>query len=87
MNVSVFDTADNVLGTNKVSQKSENFPMSAKSVVMPNISRAVIGTYQAKSGDRGLFFLPDYRTNASHFTFKSFADLLQGQPEISDIDI
>jgi hypothetical protein len=48
LNVSVFDTADNVLGTNKVSQKSENFPMSAKSVVMPNISRAVIGTYQAK---------------------------------------
>ena len=60
--------------------------MSAKSVGMPDFLIAVIGTYQAKSGDRDLFFLPDYRTNASNFTFKSFADLLQGQPEISDID-
>lgn len=51
MNVSVFDTADNVLKTSKVSQKSGNFPMSAKSVVMPGFSRAVLGTYQTKSGD------------------------------------
>jgi hypothetical protein len=48
LNVSVFDTADNVLETSKVSQKSGNFSMSAKSVGMPDFLIAVIGTYQAK---------------------------------------
>lgn len=87
LNVSVFDTSANVLETNKISQKSGNFPMTAKSVVMADHSRVIVGTYQAKNGDRGMFYLPDYKENVSKVTFKSFAELLQGQPELSQTDL
>jgi hypothetical protein len=87
LNVSVFDTFANILESSKISQKFGNFPMTAKSVVLSNKSRAVVGTYQAKTGERGLFYLPDYKENSTNITFKSFTDLLKGQPEISQEDL
>ena len=87
LNISVFDTSANVLETSKISQKSGNFPMTAKSVVLEGDSKVIVGTYQAKTGLRGLFYLTDYKNNSSDITFKSFSDLLQGQSEISDADL
>ncbi len=87
LNVSVFDTSANVLESSKISQKSGNFPMTAKSVVFEGDSKVIVGTYQAKTGVRGLFYLTDYKNNSSEITFKSFSDLLQGQSEISNADL
>ncbi len=87
LNVSVFDTAANVLEVSKISQKSGNFPMTAKSVLKPDDSRVVVGTYQSKAGQRGMFYLPDYKNIASNITFKSFDELLQVQSEISETEL
>ncbi|WP_255075560.1 hypothetical protein [Lacihabitans sp. CCS-44] len=87
LNVSVFDTAANVLETNKISQKFGNFPMTAKSVLMPDDSRVIVGTYQSKDSQRGVFYLPDYKKNASNIAFKPFSDLLQVQSEIPEVEL
>lgn len=87
LNISVFDTSANVLEVSKISQKSGNFPMTAKSLVLGIDSKAIVGTYQAKAGDKGLFYLTDFKNNNISFTFKSFADLLKGQTEISEVDL
>jgi hypothetical protein len=87
LNVSVFDTAANVLEASKISQKSGNFPMTAKSVLMADDSRVIVGTYQSKTGQRGMFYLPDYKKNVSNITFKSYDDLLQVQSEIPEAEL
>ncbi len=87
LNVSVFDTAANVLENNKIYQKLGNFPMNAKSVLISDDSRVIVGTYQSKGGQRGMFYLLDYKKNTSNITFKSFRDLLQVQSEIPEAEL
>lgn len=87
LNVSVFDTTANVLETSNISQKSGNFPMTAKSVLLPDDSRVIVGTYQSKAGQKGMFYLSDYNKNTSKFIFKSFNDLLQEQSGIPEAEL
>jgi hypothetical protein len=86
LTVAVFDTAAKVLEINKISQKSGNFPMTGKSVLLVDSTRIFTGTYQSKSGDKGLFWLTDPKRNGSNIKFKSFTKLLDGQPEITLIE-
>ncbi len=87
LNVSVFDTSANILESSRISQKSGNFPMSAKSVLMPDESRVIVGTFQSKTGQRGMYYLPYYKGNNSNITFKTFNDLLQAQSEIPEAEL
>mgnify|MGYP000979692952 FL=1 len=61
--------------------------MTAKSILISNKLRVIVGTFQSKAGLRGMFYLPDYKENTSNMTFKSFNDLLQVQSEIPEAEL
>lgn len=87
LNMVVFDTTGMVLENIKIGQKSGNFPMTGKSVNLADGSQLVAGTYQAKSGDKGLFWASDMKSGGMNIRYTSFSQFIEGQPELSTQDI
>lgn len=87
LNVAVFDTLGGLLENSKISQKNGNFPMSAQRISLADKSSLIVGTYQSKAGDKGLFWTSHFGGNTGSMKFKSFSELVAGQPELSPQDI
>jgi hypothetical protein len=87
LNIATFDTTGVLIENSRISQKNGNFPMTAQSVKLNKELSMLIGVYQAKSGDKGLFWTSDFRRDGAPMRFKSFSEFVNGQPELSSQDM
>ncbi|MCP9768717.1 hypothetical protein EGI22_12395 [Lacihabitans sp. LS3-19] len=76
-----FDTSGKVLNISKITQKSGNFPMTAKSLTMLDGRELISGTYQNKTGDNGLFIAFRNQSEISTPSFISYARFLYGNTD------
>ncbi len=76
------DTLGNTLRQVTVPQKGGSFPISGRLLRMRDGTAALLGAYQANTGDKGIYYASlSTATGKSEARFHSFTRLLSGQPD------